>query len=340
MSDIPPTGTKTVDQSRAKTKTETETETTAAGAPGAPADTGPSGAGRKYRQLAELPVSVLKGVGTTAGAELAELGIESVLDLLTHYPRQGRYIDGTRLRPIAELVEGEKASVLAQVTRVSRPPSARGRGRRRGPSRVELEIADDSGKLRVVFFNQTWRARQLPVGTLALFFGPVGSYRDALQLTSPTAEVLRTAGDPAGPDPGERSGRVFPVYPLTDRANLTSARLSRYAGEALDRAGEFADPVEASWRDRFALVDRTTAFNHIHRPATLDETAPARRRLAFDELFRLQLALVLRQAKLQRDARGIRHVVEGAEPGATGRPWSSSSSPVFPSSSPGPSRMR
>ena len=65
----------------------------------------------------------------------------------------------------------------------------------------------------------------------------------------------------------------------------------------------------AGWRDRFALVDRTTAFNHIHRPAALDETEPARRRLAFDELFRLQLALVLRQDRLQRDARGIRHVV-------------------------------
>ena len=308
MSDVPLTG--------ARTRARTGAGPAVAAGPGSPGEEGPSGPGRKYRQLAELPVSVLKGVGTTATEELAELGIESVLDLLTHYPRQGRYIDGTRLRPIADLAEGEKASVLAQVTRVNRPPSAPGRGRRRGPSRVELEVADDSGKLRVVFFNQTWRARQLPVGTLALFFGPVGSYRGALQLTSPTAEVLRTAGDPAEPDPAERSGRVFPVYPLTDRANLTSARLSRYIGEALDRAGEFADPVDAGWRDRFSLVDRTTAFDHIHRPASLDETEPARRRLAFDELFRLQLALVLRQARLQRDARGIRHVVEGTEPGA------------------------
>ncbi|HEY5098071.1 MAG TPA: ATP-dependent DNA helicase RecG [Acidimicrobiales bacterium] len=311
MSDVPRTGTKARTQATTKAAVQTAAESAGAGGPGTPAETGPSGPGRKYRQLAELPVSVLKGVGTTAADELAELGIESVLDLLTHYPRQGRYIDGTRLRPIAELVEGEKASVLAEVTRVNRPPSALGRGRRRGPSRVELVIADQSGTLRVVFFNQAWRARQLPVGTLALFFGPVASYRGALQLTSPTTDVLRTAGDPAEADPGERSGRVFPVYPLTDKANLTSARLSRYAGEALDRAGEFADPVESSWRDRFALVDRTTAFNHIHRPATLDETEPARRRLAFDELFRLQLALVLRQARLQRDARGIRHVVDG-----------------------------
>ncbi len=275
------------------------------------ADPGPDAAegGRKLRQLAALPVSVLKGVGAAAERELAELGIATVFDLLTHYPRQGRYIDGTRLVPIAGLVEGEKASVLAEVVRVSQPPSGYGRGRRRGPSRVELVVADDTGRLKVVFFNQSWRAKQLAPGTLALFFGTVSSYRDALQLTSPTADVLRAAGDEAEPGETERAGKIFPVYPLTDKARLTSARISRYTGEALDRAGTFADPVPAGPRHRIGLVDRTAAFNHIHRPATVAEIGPARRRLAFDELFRLQLALVLRQSRLQQDARGIRHVV-------------------------------
>ena len=146
-------------------------------------------------------MSVLKGVGEAARRELAELGIESVLDLVTHYPR--RYIDATKLVPIADLNEGDKASVLARVTRVSRPPSGYGRGRRRPPSRVVVGIADDSGRLEVVFFNQAWRAKQLPVGTLALFFGTVGSYRGVLQLTSPTAEVLRAAGDDTEADDRE-----------------------------------------------------------------------------------------------------------------------------------------
>ncbi len=99
------------------------------------------------------------------------------------------------------------------------------------------------------------------------------------------------------------------MYPLTDKANLNSARISRLVGEALDRAGRLADPVLDSWRRRFDLVDRTTAFDHIHRPARLADCEPARRRLAFDELFRLQLALVLRQERLGRDARGIPHRV-------------------------------
>ncbi|HEX3980346.1 MAG TPA: hypothetical protein VHW93_03940, partial [Acidimicrobiales bacterium] len=106
--------------------------------------TGGSGAvQRKLRQLAELPVAELDRVGVKTNQELAALGIETVLDVLTHYPR--RYIDGTRLRPITELEVGEKVSVLARVSRVRQASSGYGRGRRRGPSRVELEIADDSG---------------------------------------------------------------------------------------------------------------------------------------------------------------------------------------------------
>ena len=115
-------------------------------------------------------MSVLKGVGDAAGRGPGRARASRRCSTWSPTtPR--RYIDGTRLVPIAELAEGDKASVLAEVTRVSRPPSGYGRGRRRRPSRVELEIADDSGRLQVVFFNQAWRAKQLPVGTLALFFG-------------------------------------------------------------------------------------------------------------------------------------------------------------------------
>ncbi|HWF23336.1 MAG TPA: ATP-dependent DNA helicase RecG [Acidimicrobiales bacterium] len=275
--------------------------------------------GRKLRQLAELPVTVLDKVGAASARELAELGIETVLDLLTHYPR--RYIDGTRLAPLSELAEGDTASVLATVRRVNRPPSGR---YRRGPSRVELDINDGTGGSKVVFFNQTWRAKQLPVGTLALFFGKLGSYRDSRQMVNPTVEVVRAAGgvddveDESGNGSGaddDARGRIYPVYPLSEKADLTSSRITKFMAEALKRAGDFAEPLHARWRSRFELIDRTQAFRDIHQPATMAEREPARRRLAFDELFRLQLALVLRQRRLESDARGIRHVLDSTVEG-------------------------
>jgi ATP-dependent DNA helicase RecG len=272
--------------------------------------------GRRLGQLADLPVTVLRGVGGAVASDLAELGITTVFDLVTHYPR--RYVDGTRLVAIGQLVEGEKATVLATVARVSVPPVRYGRGRR-PPARVQLEIADRGGRgrMKVVFFNQTWRAKQLPVGTVALFFGPVTSFRDALQMVSPTVEVLRGADEGDDEDGGPASGRVYPVYPLTERAGLTSARIGRLVHEALDRAGRFADPLPDAARRRFGLIDRTSAFAGIHRPGSPAEVEPARRRLAFDELLRLQLALVLRRQRLHEDARGIRHAVARADGGPT-----------------------
>jgi ATP-dependent DNA helicase RecG len=267
--------------------------------------------GRKLAQLADLPVSVLKGVGTAVEADLAVLGVATVLDLLTHYPH--RYIDGTRLAPIGDLTAGDTASVLGEVRAVRRPPVRQGRGRGRSPARVELEVADGSGGLTVVFFNQAWRTRQLPVGTVALLYGKVTTYRDARQMVGPTVEVLRGPGEDPDGGAAPEAGRVFPVYPLSDKTSLTSARLTRLEGEALDRAGVFADPLPDEWRRRFRLLDRTSAFDRIHRPTRVAETVPARRRLAFDELFRLQLALVLRKRRLEEDARGIRHVIAATD---------------------------
>lgn len=275
--------------------------------PGATGRGGEPVPGRRLRQLADVPVTVLAGVGEAVARDLDALGIATVFDLVTHYPR--RYVDGTNMVTLDRLVEGERAAVLATVRRVAAPPSRPGRGRR-APSRVEVEVTDAGGRLKVTFFNQPWRSRQLSVGTLVLCFGPVTSFRGALQMVNPTVEVLSASEESDGGD--GTAGRVYPVYPLTEKASLTSARISRLVAEALDRAGTFADPLERAVLDRFGLLDRTTAFAGIHRPGTMDEIEPARRRLAFDELFRLQLALVLRRQRLEEDARGIAHVTTRA----------------------------
>ena len=250
-----------------------------------------------------------RGWGRAVRQELAELGIDTVLDLVTHYPR--RYIDGTRLVPIADLAVGDKASVLGEVTRVSRPPSGYGRGRRRAPSRVVVGIADDSGRLDVVFFNQAWRAKQLAVGTLAMFYGTVG-----LLPGRPPADQSHRRGPPGRRGrrrPGarlERTGAGLPGVPA-DRQGQA------HLGPAGPLRGRGARPGRRPSPTRCPTGGGTgSTWSTAPRPSTTStgrpgcpSCEPARRRLAFDELFRLQMALVLRQDRLQRDARGIRHVV-------------------------------
>jgi len=245
------------------------------------------------------PVSVLESVSERKGARLAEFGVDSVLDLVTTYPR--RYIDRTRQADVSGLQVGDEAAVLASVQ------SARTRRARNGRAVVDLVVRDDTGRLAVVFFNQPWRAKQLEAGTEAIFFGKVGEYRGTRQMVNPVVDVV------AGVTPGRRTLRILPVYPASAKAGLTSWEIGECMEEALRRAGEFVDPLPAEWRSSLDLWGRTEAFGAIHLPESLDVVAPARRRLVFDELFRLQLALVLRRRAFEVNARALHHDVSPRE---------------------------
>jgi len=245
------------------------------------------------------PVSVLESVSERKAGRLAEFGVETVLDLVTTYPR--RYIDRTRQADVSGLQVGDEAAVLASVQ------SARSRRARNGRAVVDLVVRDETGRLAVVFFNQPWRAKQLEAGTEAIFFGKVGEYRGTRQMVNPVVDVV------AGVTPGRRTLRILPVYPASAKAGLTSWEIGACVEEALRRAGEFVDPLPPEWRSSLDLWGRTESFGAIHLPESLDVVAPARRRVVFDELFRLQLALVLRRRAFEVNARALHHDVSPRE---------------------------
>ncbi len=248
---------------------------------------------RRLTQLARIDVGELHTVGPRRRERLGVLGISSVLDLLTHYPT--RYEDWTSRAPIAALAEGEAAVVLATVRRVSE------RRLRNGRSLVEMVVVDATGELRCSFFNQPWRARQLRAGMTVVLRGKVSRYRDRLQIAGPGLQIV---------DDGEvPEGRLVPVYRESEKAKVGSLALGRFVAEALRRAGEFDDPLPAEIRRRARLIGRTEAFRAIHAPERASDHLAARRRLAFDELFRLQVALVLRKRAAAASARGIAHLV-------------------------------
>src|SRR4051794_40069042 len=247
---------------------------------------------RTLGQLAGIPVTELKGVGPERGKALEKLDVTSVLDLLTYYPR--RYLDRTRQARIADVRVGEEATVLVEVQRSA------ARRTRNGKSLVTVDVSDESGHLKLTFFNQPWRERQLRPGAQVLLFGKVDTYQGRKQMSSPVVDLV-----------GDRTGKIIPVYPQSDKARIYTWDVAKWIEEALTRAGEFAEPVPPNVLDRFDFVDRSAAFHGIHSPESMPEMTEARRRLVFDELLRLQLSLVLRKRAIERTSVGIAHDVSG-----------------------------
>lgn len=253
--------------------------------------------GRTLRELAAT--SLLEaGVRPRLVGRLAQMTppIESVLDLLRHYPR--RYHDRTQRAEIADLSIGEEATVVAEVRKVSSRPT---RQRRR---MVEAIVYDGTGLLNVVFFNQPWRERQLREGTEVALYGRVERYRGARQLTNPVVDVLGHSGD-------AKTGVVVPMYPQSGRAEVTSWDLAPAVARALEWAGDLAEVLPGEVRRGLQLVDRTTAYRDVHRPATLEDARRAQRRLRFDEFLVMQVGLVARKRAIEAEETGIRHEVDG-----------------------------
>ncbi|HEY2429206.1 MAG TPA: ATP-dependent DNA helicase RecG, partial [Acidimicrobiales bacterium] len=231
-------------------------------------------------------------MGTKRAEALGLMDVETVLDLLTLYPR--RYLDRTNQTTIRQLRPGEEGTVLVEVRRSS------GRRAKSGRSLVEIDVSDGSGYLRLTFFNQPWRAKQLREGAQAAIFGKVDVYRGRSQMTNPVVDLV-----------GDRTGRIIPVYPQSEKARIMTWEVAAWVEEALGRAGDFADPLPDETRRALGLIDRTTAFHQIHAPESLADKDDARQRLAFDELLRLQLLLVQRKRRVERESIGIRHVTDG-----------------------------
>jgi len=261
---------------------------------------------RSLRRLSEIDVSVLDKVKPRKAEQLRLWGVESVLDLLTTFPR--RYIDRTVKADVSGLEVGSEAAILAEVQRVR---SSGGYNRnRRAP--VTVVVRDDTGTLEVVFFNQPWRTKQLREGTEAIFWGKVGDYRGTRQMVNPVVDVVAGVDEPVV-GRQRRTLRILPIYPASAKAGLTSWEIGTFIEEALERAGDFLDPLAGEWLTALDLWDRTAAMRAIHGPESMAVVGPARRRLIFDELFRLQLALVLRRRAFEHNARALRHDVSPRE---------------------------
>ena len=243
-------------------------------------------------ELATIPVTALT-ISKRKLEALTNIGIVTVADLLAYYPR--RWIDRTRQATISQATVGDDTLILGTVDFAETRPT-------KNKPMVVAQVSDHTGTIHLAFFNQPWRVQQLTRGAPVALWGKVDMFRDQLQMANPVVDLI-----------GDRTGRLIPVYPQSDREGLSSADFEKWIANALHRceARGFADPLPERLITKHDLLDRDTALRTIHDPETIGDRNAARKRLAFDELFRLQIVLAARKARIEDDARGIRHSQTG-----------------------------
>ncbi len=238
------------------------------------------------------PVNRLRGVDSKLSARLKRLDVTSIRDLLYLFPR--RHMDYSQATRIAELDAGQECTVVATVweaRQVSRGPQ----GRRKD---TEAVLSDESGNVRAVWFGQGYLARSLKPNSSIAVSGRTRVFNGQLVFESPEYEVL---------DAGQASihtGRMVPVYPLT--AGLTGRNLRRIVWQALQEWLEGVQellPKEAL--ARHGMMPLREAITQAHYPDDEAAWARARRRLAFDELVTLQLAVLARKKDRDPGTPGI-----------------------------------
>jgi ATP-dependent DNA helicase RecG len=242
-----------------------------------------------------VPLSSLPGVGPARARRLEALGLRTAADALRHLPR--RHEDRRSLTPVAFLRPAPRVTLLADVVAV------RHSWPRRGLSLLSARVADGTGTLEAVWFNQPYLGRTVRPGARLYLSGRLERVGARLRLVSPEVE-------PEGGGAPAAAGRIVPVYPLA--AGLSQRALRSLQASVVERfAGRVPDALPAGVRDRLGLVPAARAWGDIHFPPDDEALEAARRRLVFEELFLLQLGLGLRRRRRAGVARPFRYAPPG-----------------------------
>ncbi|MHB9003278.1 MAG: ATP-dependent DNA helicase RecG [Coriobacteriia bacterium] len=243
----------------------------------------------------DLPVRSARYVEASRQEALGRLSIETVRDLLTHFPF--RYIDLTDLVPLGSVRPGTEATVVGRVhdIKIKQP--------RPKLKIVEVAIVDGTGALMGVWFNQPFQANRFVLNERVAFAGMVAFDFGLKQIRNPFVEKL---GDEDG---AEEVARVVPVHRTTE--GLSTNWVRRLIASAIEDVGEVPDFLPVDLRLRHDLVSLSTAIRDVHFPRNMHDADNARRRFAYDELLCIQLGMTMRRYHLTREQPGIAHVIDG-----------------------------
>ncbi len=225
----------------------------------------------------EAPLDSLPGIGPRIAGRLRKLGLDTVLDLLEHRPRDYQRAVGESR--IVDLFGEQEAVIVGEVRSVSL------RRTRRRLTVLKATIADESGAIPAVWFNQDWLAEKLRPGTRVRLRGQLR--RNEFAVRSYDLNGAASTSD------------LAPIYPAGEE--ITPPRMRALADRALALVSNVLDPLPARLKHTQDLPRRADALHALHRPRTREEAEIGRRRLAFDELLLLQLGLARRNRERERE---------------------------------------
>jgi ATP-dependent DNA helicase RecG len=244
--------------------------------------------------ILDAPITKLRGAGPKLSAAAEEMGIASLGDLLRHLPHG--YRDRAEPVGLADLRLGEEATVEVEVVSAKVRPT-----RRRRLTILEAQVSDSSGKATAVWFNRAWLADRLNEGTRLLLHGKLEKRGFTVAehefLDSSDAVGLHTTG-------------IVPVHPASER--LRPQRIREWAWQAMPQARHAVEPVPGRLRRELRMATAEDALVASHFPTDEHAAEAARERLAFEELFLYQAALVTRRGRRVAGERGISLPKRGA----------------------------
>ncbi len=228
----------------------------------------------------KAPLTTVQGIGPKSAKTLEKLNMRTLGDLLWHLPR--RYDDYSQLETINRLWYGQEVTVIGTVEKVDLRDVRKGRMKL-----TEALVSDGTGSLRITWFNQPWIANRLKPGQPIVLSGKVDQYLGKLTMSNPEWEPVEQRQ--------LHTNRIVPVYPLT--AGISGKWLRRVIHSVVQRlASRVPDPLPESVRTAAGLMPLSQAILQVHFPDNWEQLKKAQHRLAFDEMFMLQLG-VLRQKR-------------------------------------------
>lgn len=237
--------------------------------------------------LLDEPITKLKGIGDNRAKLLGKLGINSIEDLLYYFPRAME--DRSGFTPIYELEDGENACIIAEVfTKVQEMRV------RKNLIIYTMLVKDNSGSANIVWYNNRFVKDIFKIGDIYKFYGKVTIKHGKREISSPTYETQ---------DSNLHTGRVVPVYPLTE--NLYQKNIRSIMKQCIESvAGNINEYIPQNIREKYNLCEINFALAQVHFPDSGENYEIARKRLVFEELLMMQLGL-LHMRSAGNDKEGI-----------------------------------